>query len=422
MIIKMKHSISKIVFSALALMLAASCENAEYKAGNNLLYFADAVKGDKSSFVAVKPTAENIVIPVTVRLAQKHDEPVTVRLKSVEANLEEYNKNTGSEFSFLPADKWPASEMSITIPAGEVKGTYEFSIPNFDMGENVYALPFQFESLTQGDVPLSEAQGKFIYILRKPLVLDVPVFTGYGAEHAPGSYAYALPGPPKRGEGDFIKENAWGIVTQDFSLEAWVWMSAYGINNQAIFRSGTNSAFSGVNEQQIFVRFGDAITPYNYLQLKMFGSNAINTPKDLVPKKWYHWAFTFSSSDNVLRVYRNGDLLHTEQLKAQNEIHLDFLELIVSGSRYFQAECMMSQLRFWKTCRTAPEIKNNMYFPVNHKNPDLIASWTMNESIGEDEYGKPILEDKTGNGHNIHTCNVFVRWEKGQLVSDVEDE
>ena len=55
----------------------------------------------------------------------------------------------------------------------------------------------------------------------------------------------------------------WGITVDAWTLEAWVRMDGYKKNNQAIFTSGSG-------DHEIYIRFGDANKPYNYLQIKIF--------------------------------------------------------------------------------------------------------------------------------------------------------
>ena len=53
-----------------------------------------------------------------------------------------------------------------------------------------------------------------------------------------------------------LPETDWGITVDAWTLEAGVRMDGYGINNQAIFTSGSN-------DHEIYIRFGDANRPYN---------------------------------------------------------------------------------------------------------------------------------------------------------------
>lgn len=60
-----------------------------------------------------------------------------------------------------------------------------------------------------------------------------------------------------------------GLSLPEWSIETWVWMDGFQINNQAIINSGGNGT-------EIYIRFGDASIPYNSLQIKTMGSQ-VNT-------------------------------------------------------------------------------------------------------------------------------------------------
>ena len=54
----------------------------------------------------------------------------------------------------------------------------------------------------------------------------------------------------------------WGVETNAWTLEAWVWMSAFPINNQAIFNAPVSKG------TEIYIRFGDA----NEMQMSIMTS------------------------------------------------------------------------------------------------------------------------------------------------------
>ena len=212
-----------------------------------------------------------------------------------------------------------------------------------------YAIPLTLGNVIKGNIVKSKAQSKFIYVLAKPLNVSVPVLRG------------------NAGNVTTLPETDWGITVDAWTLEAWVRMDGYSINNQAIFTSGSN-------DHEIYIRFGDANRPYNYLQIKSLGGQK-QTASDLEANTWYHWAFVYNGT--TLTIYRNG--------KRNN--------------------CAMSQVRLWKVARTESEIANNMYFEVNPKNPNLIALWPMDEGDGTS------FRDATGNGHNATSNGALQRWE-----------
>jgi len=193
----------------------------------------------------------------------------------------------------------------------------------------------------------------------------------------------------------------WGVKTAQWSLEMWVRMDGYTRNNQCIFD----------NRDEIYIRFGDANGPYNYLQIKYLGDGGKETARDLVPNVWYHWTYVWDG--NMLILYRNGEEDFRYIYPAPPDGLIGFNELwwISSSASYFYNNCSMSQMRLWRTALSQNQIKNNMYFEVDPDDPNLIGYWPMNEGEGQ------IFHDISGNGHDAVAsisgtgANTINRWE-----------
>lgn len=149
------------------------------------------------------------------------------------------------------------------------------------------------------------------------------------------------------------KDELWGVTTNEWSLEAWVQMDGFDINNQAIFNSGSS-------DHEVYIRFGDAMIPYNSLQVKTLGSQ-VNTVTLFEKNKWYHLAFVYNSS-GLLSIYINGVLDVTLQTKG-GPVRFDKMNMVSSGS-YFRNNCQMAQVRLWKSAISQTQIQSNMYFAV----------------------------------------------------------
>lgn len=368
------------VIVALSGILFTGCDNAEYEIKNNSVYLSDAAGSDKS----VTLTMENGVdINVNVRLAKAVDRDVTIALKLNASLLEEYNKLNASEYNMIPNFSLPEGA-SVTIPAGEIGTVYKIRVDDFETNRLQYALPIELGEVLDGGVTSSVSQGRFIYLLAKPLIVSVPIMKG--ATTSEGKVRARPIG------------ESWGINTAQWSLECWARMSAYGKNNQALFNTGSK-------DHEIYIRFGDANRPYNYLQIKTLGGQVqTSNPGDLDPNIWYHWAFVYDGT--TLTIFQNGE----EKTKFDppapkgGSVRFDYLEMISSGS-YFINECGVSQVRLWKTAITQTQIKGNMYYSVNPNNPNLILYLPMDEGTGQ------LFNDVTGNGHDAEVGNAFKRWE-----------
>ena len=368
----MKYIYLSSLMIALSAFFLIGCENAEYKAQSNSLYITDAAGTNNATTVTMDDGAD---INVVVRLAQKVMEDVEVEIQFSPELLAEYNATSGTEYEVLPADMLPKNA-TVIIPAGEISANYRLHVDDFVTNGITYAIPLTLGNVIKGNIVKS--QSKFIYVLAKPLNVSVPVLRG------------------NAGNVTTLPETDWGITVDAWTLEAWVRMDGYSINNQAIFTSGSN-------DHEVYIRFGDANRPYNYLQIKSLGGQK-QTASDLEANTWYHWAFVYNGT--TLTIYRNGkqDTFFDPPAPKGGSVRFDFMKIVDSGS-YFRNNCAMSQVRLWKVARTESEIANNMYFEVNPKNPNLIALWPMDEGDGTS------FRDATGNGHNATSNGALQRWE-----------
>ena len=270
----MKYIYLSSLMIAFSTVFFMGCENAEYKAQTNSLYITDAADIATAATITMDDGAD---INVVVRLAQKVTEDVEVEIQFVPELLTEYNTISGTEYEVLPANMLPQNA-TVTIPAGEISANYRLHVNDFATNGITYAIPLALGNVIKGDVTKSKAQSKFIYVLAKPLNVSAPVLRG------------------NAGNVSTLPATDWGITVDAWTLEAWVRMDGYSINNQAIFTSGSN-------DHEIYIRFGDANRPYNYLQIKSLGGQK-QTASDLEANTWYHWAFVYNGT--TLTIYRNG--------------------------------------------------------------------------------------------------------------------
>lgn len=369
--------------ATLAVLTLASCTNAEFKAEDNIVYFDIAASGVKSAQIST--TAGKVETSMLVRIADKLATDVTIEVGFDNAMVDEFNKVNGTDYVALPEDIYPENP-KLVIPAGEVGATLNLSISNVPSDGATYALPVKIVGCSSAEVPVSKVQGKFLYILTSPLFTNVPTMKPTKSNDK----ITALP------EGD------WGVTVENWTLEFWVKMDGYYINNQALFDSGNNSKGC-----ELYVRFGDANYPYNYLQAKIAGNNDISTARDWDANRWYHVAIVCSKDDKMVRIYRDCVVVAEGGVTYPGDglFKIDHLAMISSGTSYFRNYCSMGQVKFWKVARTVQELKDNMYFSANPKNPNLIAYWPMNEGQGSN------FADVTGNGHDASgPASIVSQW------------
>lgn len=367
----------RLVTLALCICMHSGCNDAEYKEVDNSVYLLDADGKTKASMLAFEGGVD---IPVTVRLARKCSEDVHVSLVFPAEDLEAYNSVYGTEYSCLPKDMLPEDAV-VVIPAGDISASYDVHVDKFETKSVTYALPVRINEVLKGNVMASSGQGKYVYVLAEPLVVSVPVMQGNK-----GTVAAA--------------PEVWDLQTSEYTIEAWIKMHGYNRNNQAVFDCGSDE-----DNTTVYIRFGDANRPYNYLQVKTLGGQ-VQTERDLVVDRWYHWAFVYDGT--TFTIYRDGqkNVSFVPTAPAGGQMVFKYFKML--GTSYFIDECEMSQVRFWKTARSESEIQSSMYYPVNPGNGNLVALWPMDEGEGT------LFHDITGNGHDAEAKdNVLQRWEHG---------
>lgn len=371
------------ISAALTVLLATACNNAKYKPTDNIIYLPAAQQGESTTMEVDGSTFD---IPITVRLAQKASEDVKVNLVFDPEILNTFNKNNGTDYVHIAAEDLPA-DASVVIPAGEVSANYNAHIETTLGSDATYALAVRIADGGQGDVMISNSVNKYIYVFAAPIITNVPVFQGYNYN---GGFK-ALP------------ESDWGVETENWTIEAWTRMDGYNRNNQAIFTTGNSSKGC-----EIYVRFGDANAPWNYLQAKILQNNDISTAKDLVANNWYHVAIVCTKADSKATIYLNGQKAAEGGVTypSTGVTHIDAMEFFGAGGQWFVNKCAMSQVRFWKVARSQKEIQDYMYLPINTKSPDLIAFWPMDDKPSED--GSYTFRDASGNGHDAVAEGGFV--------------
>ncbi len=361
-----------IAFTVIAFI---GCENAEYEVKDNNVYLSDATTSEAKVVVM----EGNINIDVNIRLAKKLDHDVELYIKINPTLLEEYNKANATEYNLIPNIEIP-DKGKVIIPAGEIGALCRIPLADFDMKGKRYAISVELSDVATKGIERSNTLSNFVYLISKPLITSVPVMKGYNEKMVRTAPA-----------------TLWGITTKEWSLECLTNMSGYSNNNQAIFNMGSK-------DHEIYIRFGDANSPYNYLQIKTLGGQ-VETKRDLEQKKWYHWAFVYDGK--TLTVYRDGEfnVKFEPPMPKGGSIRFDYVEMISSGS-YFRDQCKMSQVRLWKKAISGDQIKNNMHFSIDPTNPNLIGYWPMNEGKGN------LFADITGNGHNgTADENILINWE-----------
>ena len=159
--------------------------------------------------------------------------------------------------------------------------------------------------------------------------------------------------------------------SKGITVEAWVWYDSFNSWSRIIdFGSG-----SGV-ENIVFANEGTT----NNLGFHVFQgttSQSITAPGVLETGKWMHLAASIDES-GIATLYKNGEVITTGSVhlpKTINRTKNYIARSNWSGDQYFQGK--ISDVRIWKTSRTAEDIKNSMYLQLTGNEVGLVGYWRL---------------------------------------------
>ena len=362
----------------LAAVLGTGCEDANYDTIDNGLYIKEAFSSKGLTSSKIKVDAEEVTGTLTPSLSRPLSSDVTVKLEIDPTLLETYNAANASSYQVLPAEYYEMPAEGV-IQAGFTGGdAMVITVKPFEAEDGAqYALPLKVVSPQMNSLPSSS---KYLVLCDQPLVQSVPYM----------DYTSHLKCEPLDGSGEMARN--WGLSLNEWSLEFWVWMDGFAINNQALFDSN-----------DIYIRFGDAMIDFDLLQIKTLGTQ-VNTVSHFTPETWTHVAITFDTA-GLLTIYVNGVKDVTLQTKG-GSVPVDYLQMVCSGATYFRNHCMMAQVRFWKKCISASQIESNRYYSIAPTD-DMVGYWRMDEGSGD------ICSDCTSNGRHAH-ASAPLTWRENQ--------
>lgn len=392
----LKNKIKCIATLGLSLaFVLGSCSDAKYSELRGQAFISQTgTAGNKSQNIVLAEDA--VTVELNVRLSDPLDKAGKYALVLDETVLEAYNQRNGAKLTMLPESMVAFSAKEVELQAGVTVSTpIQLTVTPLTKEllstGDTYAIPVRLKAL-DGAAPLVPGGDEFVYTIKPVIISSVPV----------------LGSDPKNG---YVKAKALGV--NPVALSAWtvefrVNMSSFLINNQAIFGSW------GEGNSEIYIRFGDAGTPFNTLQVKFAGTQFDKSNTVFVPNRWYHIAVVYDGTTVALYVDGKKDL-DTDK-KAGHVFNLDKeLSICGSGSTYFYAGAMLHEFRIWNVARTPLQLTENEY-SVSPTTPGLLHYWRMNEGEGGEfknmVQGAPSL--KTMDGYNVEKTP---RW-LGNVRSD----
>jgi hypothetical protein len=162
--------------------------------------------------------------------------------------------------------------------------------------------------------------------------------------------------------------------SKGITVEAWVWYDRFNSWSRIIdFGNGVDAeniifANEGATGKLIFVVF----------QGKTAQSISITAQEGVLQTgEWMHLAATIDESGRAT-LYKNGEVIKTGSVdlpKTINRTKNYIARSNWSHNPYFQGK--ISDVRIWKTSRTAEDIKNNMYLQLTGQEVGLVGYWRL---------------------------------------------
>ncbi|VXD25903.1 LamG-like jellyroll fold domain-containing protein [Planktothrix paucivesiculata] len=159
--------------------------------------------------------------------------------------------------------------------------------------------------------------------------------------------------------------------SQGLTVEAWVWYDGFK-NWSRIIDFGNGAG----KENIIFANEGTT----NNVNFHIYHDTEIQSiiaQEVLETGKWIHLAATIDESGNAT-LYKNGTAIQTGYVnlpKTINRTKNYIARSNWSNNSHFQGK--ISDVRIWKTSRTAEDIKNNMYLQLTGKEVGLEGYWRL---------------------------------------------
>lgn len=396
-------------FAAWALVLfmgtgLVSCkDDAKYSVLRGQAYIEQTnTKGNASKGISVAD-GELGRSEISVRLSDVFTEDAKFELVVDPSVLDAYNKQNASNLKVLPEAQRRVSATEVVVKAGATSSAAvkleidPLSDEQKDSGEK-FAIPFRLKS-KDGKVAVLPGADEFVYIVRPVIVTVAPVL---GSDRSNG-YTY----------NGFKATGVEEVPLSAWTVEFRVNMNGFGRNNQALFGNWGK-------DSEIYIRFGDAGTPFNTLQVK-FGDKGQFDRSNMVftPNTWYHIAVVYDGTKATL--YVNGQKDLDTDKPAGKVFNLgNGISVANSGSQWFVNAAMMSEMRVWNIARTPQQLVENE-FSVSPKTPGLLHYWKMNEGKGNELKnsisGAPSLLNQNSGG-NVRWVDNIRSDGKGRNTSD----
>lgn len=370
-----RYSLLTIALGAFA--LSACTEGDKFDYHKNLAYMTGTETSPLVKFVVEDTPA---TYPVTVSLADKVSEDVTVKLSMDNTLIDQYNKENKTSYYPVPASAIKAGNMDVVIKAGRASSTSaDVSIISTDefIDGRVYVIPVTIKEIGGGLDALKPSETIFLRISRVINFnsLDISNTNMYSNYIAPDALAVNLP---------------------NYTYEIKCYINAWHETPERISRLCSFTAKDESNSNML--RFGENGQDLNSLQWVSPIGSIVSTTR-FTPGRWYTISLTHDGSKFTMYV----DGVKDCEMQGSANCTFQRFEMGMSwenypAKQYFNGR--IAEARVWNRALTTGELQLGIC-GVDVATEGLIAYWKFDEGTGS------IFKDATKHGYDMDWSKTF---------------
>jgi len=200
------------------------------------------------------------------------------------------------------------------------------------------------------------------------------------------------------GDGDYVlfpQSSNLDALTSTITIEAWYNVSTKNYYNTILSKGPSNFFFQAMGYSSQNPSFFLLDMDFDYQNAINYYGRLVMT-KTTLPDKWHHIAFTYDVQTGIVKVYYNGDLLHSTTASKPIKPGTGPLRI---GARvydeYPEYFCgMLDEVRIWSVVRTDDQIKANYKKQLTGNETGLSAYYDFNSALNG------VILDKSPNQNN----------------------
>lgn len=362
-----------LIPTALLFMMASCAADEDIRGGASISQQAVLIQNNKEVAISAPATisatstdeGNEKEISYQMRLYKENNQDITATLSVDNEWVKKYNAIYGTSYRALP-EKYISFDKELIISQGSIssqQGKAKVLIAPELRSNTPYMFALSVTAVGQGVAVAPSAKTLFVTVEKVKGQIKNTVAIKRDAY-------FAL----ERGGSDVSD------IGSTFTMEGLIFIEK--------LRSAEDQGEAGIStfmgtEGSTLMRFGDAGVDPDHLQ-----ANGQDIGIRFRTGRWYHIALVVDGGKTI--AYVNGTKV--TEFNKTGSLGTFFIGRSWSGNRGIEAR--FSEVRLWKTARTAIQIKDNM-FDVNPKTEGLYAYWKMNEVSNNK------ILDASGNDRNL---------------------